>query len=231
MILQALGSLLLRLLFYKAPEFRFSEEEKQEYESMYKEAIACGGTIQYKSKFPKHRFIQYIIDYKNLLVHGSNTHTIEQFTPKQQTLYNGKLVEAVFASDDGIWSVFYAVFDRSKLVNNFRNGSISAGASKSRYHYYSFDQLTSKKSPWINGTLYFLPGESFISAAKIINPESKGIIFHEWISDAPVQPIAKLEVKPEDFYFLDKVASHKDRESVLRTWLFYKWRRKIKHVR
>jgi hypothetical protein len=48
-------------------------------------------------------------------MHGSNNRHIVQFEPRKQTLFNGQYVEAVFATQDGIWAVFYAVFNRINL--------------------------------------------------------------------------------------------------------------------
>ncbi|MWC27571.1 hypothetical protein [Paenibacillus sp. MMS18-CY102] len=40
-------------------------------------------------------------------------------------LFNGKAAEAVFASADGIWSIFYAVFDRRKVGMHASNQRIA----------------------------------------------------------------------------------------------------------
>lgn len=52
----------------------------------------------------------------------------------------------------------------------------------------------------------------------------KVISFDEWISEVPVKPLFKIEVGPSDFFFLDKVATHHHKESIIRTWVMYKLR-------
>ncbi|WP_442600693.1 hypothetical protein [Paenibacillus sp. KN14-4R] len=209
---------MIRLLLYKAPEFKFSNDEILEYERMFNDAFSQNGLIDHRCHYPKSRFIQYISTTKNVILHGSNKKDIEAFEPRRQTLFNGELTEAIFASRDGLWPVFYAVLDRKKVAKNFRNGSVSTRSSRGKYHFYSIDQYTAPKNPWTSGMIYFLPLDTFIKT-------SHGAIeFDEWISKVPVKPMIKIEVDPRDFYFIDKVSVHHDKESIVRTWLLYKLR-------
>lgn len=48
--------------------------------------------------------------------------------------------------------------------------------------------------------------------------------FSEWISKKSITPIAKIEIEPSDFYFIDKVATHRSNESTIKSWLLYKLR-------
>lgn len=220
-MVQTILSLLVRSFFYKATAIEYSEDEIQEFDLMFDSAILSPNlTINYESSYPKSRFLRYISDTRDILLHGSNNKTIETFEPRQQTLYNGKMTEAVFASKDGIWPVFYAVLDRQKVEGGFRNGSIKIKKSEHKYHFYSINKATSIKHPWTSGMVYCLPDVTFEKAS-----QSK-LSFEEWTSQLPVKPIVKLEVNPSDFIFLDRVSVHKDNESRLRTWLFYKLRTK-----
>lgn len=221
--MKGLADILLRILFYRAPRFDYAEEERQAYDRMFEEAITQGGLIAYHAPYPKQRFIQYVSETKDVVLHGSNQKQIEEFEPRQQTLYNGVMTQSVFATKDGVWPLFYAVLDKSKITINFRNGSLRTQGGRSRYHYYSLDEQTATKRPWTSGMLYFLPGETFVKSGH-------GMIeFEEWVSAVPVKPLAKLEVDPQDFYFINKVTMHSGEESNARTWLLYKlrsWRAK-----
>jgi len=152
----------------------------------------------------------------NYLFHGSNNPNIECFEPREQTLYNGELAKAVFASSDPIWPMFFAILDRSKLTGSFRNGCIIGRRTK--YHFYSINEPTMKNKPWTEGMVYILPKDKFkISTHGTIQ-------FDEWICSEPVVPIGKIAVTLEDFYYRDRIATHEEKESLIRTWLFYKAR-------
>lgn len=98
MYLEGVGtmfSLILKVLFYERLERPFSSVEISNFEDIYRRAVQSNGVIDYQSDFPKYRFIDYLIQEKNYVVHGSNNKDINQFETRQQTLFNGKLVNAI----------------------------------------------------------------------------------------------------------------------------------------
>ncbi|MBP1996513.1 hypothetical protein [Paenibacillus eucommiae] len=219
-MLRLISSIIFRLLFYRFPQLAYSQEEIEEYEKMYSKALTSKSEIKYSSNFPKLHFIQYIASTKKVVLHGSNHKGINEFEPRRQTLFNGKYEEAVFATRDGIWPIFYAVFDRNKLVGNFRNACISSDL-KYNYYFFSLTRETILSNPWTSGMLYFLPEETFEKVNHSLVP------FDEWISKSPVAPLTKIEVEPEDFYFINKVSYHNPKESVIVSWFLYKLRTKF----
>ncbi|KRF43766.1 hypothetical protein [Paenibacillus sp. Soil787] len=214
-------SMLMGLLFYRSSLLKFSPHEVVEYDKIYSDAIRENSEIIYSCSYPKYRFIQYISSSKPVIMHGSNKEGILEFETRRQTLYNGQYVEAVFATKDGTWSLFYAVFDRHKLVDNFRNACFKIRKNNNKYYFFSLTQNTMNKNPWTNGIVYFLPQESFESTNSSI------VSFDEWISRTPVKPITKITVEPQDFYFIDKVSWHKANESLFTSWFLYKLRIKM----
>ncbi|WP_223066723.1 hypothetical protein [Paenibacillus caui] len=217
--LAILISFLLSLLFYRDPAVPFSKEEEAAYRKIWEEAVSRnGGQILYESPFPKHRFLQYLSHSKPVLFHGSNYKEIAQFEPRRQTLYNGEYVDAVFSTSDGIWPIFYAVFDRHKLVGNFRNGCLEAGRTNHRFYFFSLSDESIHQEPWTEGMVYILPREPFDKAGRGL------VFFDEWISKEPVRPLFRLKVSPDDFIFRDKVSSHESREPLIKTMILYKLR-------
>jgi hypothetical protein len=143
---------------------------------------------------------------------------VSKYSNPKSRHYNGRWTEAVFATRDPIWPVFYAVFQRRSLIKNFRNGCLTVDGKK-YYHFYSLNEKTVLNGPWISGVLYFFfPEKAF--------KQSGGgrIQFDEWVSSEAVEPVLKLAVEPEDFYFLHKISIHGENESNLKTWLLYKLR-------
>lgn len=169
-----------------------------------------GNFITYDSKYPIYWFLNYVIENKSVLVHGSNNSSIDEFEPRKSSLFNGKPIKAVFASSDGVWSLFFAVKSRSGYRGSLRNLCLTANSNKSvkKYYYFSVngDDLT---SPWTDGTIYFFSKSFF----------KQGGVRDEWVCEGKVKPIAKLSVTPSDFPFLDKVSIHKETESMTKTLL------------
>ena len=168
------------------------------------------------SPYPKHRFLHCLSLRKQYVFHGSNNRHIDRLEPRKQTLYNNQWTNAVFATTDPNWAIFFAVFDRNGLVGSFRNGCIVS--RNKTYHFYSLNESTMKNNPWTEGVVYILPQNAF-------KKSGKGTVhFDEWISHESVQPVGKVVVTINDFYFKNKVATHRDEESLFKTWLCYKAR-------
>ncbi|MDP5275433.1 hypothetical protein [Chengkuizengella axinellae] len=214
--------ILLRLLFEPSPKISISDEEKALFEKIYiKTCNQENKLVQYNLFIPKYKFMQYLAETKDIIFHGSNNSGIAVFEPRKQTLYNGKLTNAVFGSKDPIWPIFYAVFNRALLTGNFRNGCVTADG-KQYFHFYSIDSETMDKKPWMSGMVYGIPADSFIHVSK------ERVQFAEWISLKKVRPTIKLKVDPSDFYYLKNVGKHNSVESHLKTLFFYKVRKIMK---
>ncbi|WP_136603940.1 hypothetical protein [Paenibacillus dokdonensis] len=212
---------LLRLLLYRHTHPVFSEKEQEEFNHLYEKAVQDGGIMSYDSSYPKYRFLQYITQTKPVLFHGSNHPEIEEFEPRRQTLFDGTYTNAVFSSADGIWPLFYAVLNRSKLAGNIRNGCIVSAGKKERFYFFSLSRETEDSFPWADGMIYILPRDSFRRA------EEGKLYFDEWISEQPVKPMMRLQVSPEDFIFLSRTAWHRSTEPLFKTYALYKWRSKF----
>lgn len=203
-------------MFHRVSDPPFTDKEESDFERIIA-AVGHDGHFHYDSAFPKYRFIDYIVQRRNLVVHGSNHMDIREFETRRQTLFNGDYADAVFASRDGRWSIFYAILDRSKVVYHFRNGCFKASDSK-RYYFFSLTQATHDNGPWTDGVIYFLPAEPFVRSTR------GRTYFDEWTCSRPVGPVYKLSVGPADFGMFDRVAVHKPNESIVTTWLKYKLR-------
>jgi hypothetical protein len=216
-------SLLFSMLLYPSPTISLTTEETQQYDQLLEAMQENEILIEYNLPYPKYHFLHYLSLQGNYVFHGSNHPNITSFEPKQQTLFNNEITTAVFATMEPLWSMFYAVFDRQKMVGNFRNGCI-IGRNK-KYHFYSLSKSTFDTDPWTEGMLYVLPRETFRRSGEATADKLQ---FDEWISLAPVSPKWKLKIAPVDFYFLNKVAIHPDNEPLWKSWLLYKVRTRLR---
>jgi hypothetical protein len=198
------------LHFLKVPELDLPTQAIEEFERIYRTYIEKenGDLIEYTSSYPKYLFLNYMIENKDVLVHGSNNKNIEIFEPKKQSLFTGKPVKAVFAASDGIWSMFFAVINRSEYVGSLRNACFTLQTKKGikRFYYFSVNEEC-KGELWNDGCIYIMPKNVF----------KQGGIKDEWICENKVKPLAKLSVTPKDFPFLEKVKRHKETDSMLKT--------------
>jgi hypothetical protein len=198
------------LHFLKVPELDLPIQTMEEFERIYSNDISKGNGdyIEYTSSYPKYLFLHYIVEKKDVLVHGSNHKNIEIFEPREQLLFTGKPVKAVFAASDGIWPMFFAVINRSEYVGSLRNACFTLQTKKGiqRFYYFSVNEEF-KGELWRDGCIYIMPKHFF----------KQGGIKDEWICESKVKPLAKLSVTSNDFPFLEKVKKHKETDSMLKT--------------
>lgn len=198
-----------------APEFIPTPEKLSAFQGLLDAILANpnGTWIEYELPYPKHEFVQYVMDKDIFIFHGSNNREIETFEPVRTSveLYDkagsGNL-QAVYGTHDAFWSMFFSVVNRTQLKGTIRNGVMyfhnQQGEQLAVYNFsISADQLPEK--PWIEGALYFLPRGAF--ERQRLTPDS---FSNEWTSQQPVKPIAKLSIRPEDFPFLENIAGHDD---------------------
>lgn len=210
-------SLLMKLFLNSQPKLHFDPHEVVTFDKLIAE-IHEGKPLTGEIPFSKYRFLQYLALQDEFIFHGSNNKTLEILEPRKQTLFNSQPTEAVFASTEPMWSVFYAVFDRSKAVGSFRNGCLVYKNRK--YHYYALNKSIADQRPWTSGMIYILPKSKFTKV------DNRKISFDEWVCYESVKPIGQLEVSLEDFYFKNKVTIFKENESFINTLLFNKMRTK-----
>jgi hypothetical protein len=121
---------------------------------------------------------------------------LEEVTPMVATDYDARRLEAVFATSDGIWPLFFATLDRGR-AGSLWNGcyQVRRGSVLHR-HYFFFTQADPRdETIWRDGVVYVLPREPF----------ARTWIPNEWVSRLPVRAVARLAVAPSDFPFRHRV--------------------------
>lgn len=179
--------------------------------------------ISYTLPHPKYFFLKYLLD-KGYLLHGTKSFNIDILEPREQIDWNGNSIQAVFATRDIFWPMYFALLNRSALTGSLRNGCFlveRVSFQEERFYFFSVNQDNLASDIWSDGFVYILPGDSF-------QPTTSGKVrFDEWASEQSVSVVAKLPVSPGDFPFLHKVAGHEESESIFTTWLRYKDRLNI----
>jgi hypothetical protein len=219
-----LGRAVLSWLFLPAPVLDLKQEKIELCRGIWR-SIGDNEIVRLPGGITKLDFLSFLGDEKQVLFHGSNQDEVDLLQPVDQENYRGEQVQAVFASRDPIWAMFFAVLDRERYHGSLRNGSFivsGPGREPVRYYFFSINQQMFEIHPWRPGTVYVLPSKPF-------SQTSTGVVrFDEWTSNKPVTPLARVAVSPEDFPFIYQVSAHEESESIYRTWLLYKQRLKRK---
>src|SRR5262249_19717593 len=109
--------------------------------------------------------------------------------------------EGIWASDDAIWPMYFAVVNRPVAQSYINWCAHVPGASR---YLFSIGSDPRNETSWTTGTIYVLPAATFTHT-----PETR-----ELTSEVPVRPRALLAVEPSDFPFKDRTRGHRRGESV-----------------
>ena len=123
---------------------------------------------------------------------------------------------AIYATTDGIWSIFFAVVDRKNfqplsLFNSCLIIRVSSQNVRGLLYFFSITHSALIQQPWCNGMVYILRRDGFIQEAAQQVSDAE-IVFPHWYSSQPTIPIARLAVQPSEFPFLRQVHGHNDRK-------------------
>jgi hypothetical protein len=171
-----------------------SPEDREAFDRLLA-ATPPGGEIAYDLPHAKWVFLHHLAR-SGYLLHGSNEPGIEEFRTRPNRDAHGRPIDAVFASDDAIWPLYFAVVRREGLDYGYINWCVHV-RDESRY-LFSVGRDPRLDEAWTEGTIYILPGETFTPT-----PASR-----ELTSLVPVRPRARLHVEPDDFPFRRRTLQH-----------------------
>ena len=190
----ALGALALRfgldVGMVEGPPFTLGAGPRPEFDELLEPGRSS--LIDYRLDLPKHEFLSYLVHTRRYLVHGTAAPDLDEVKPMPATDYEARTLEAVFATSDGIWPLFFATLDRAR-AGSLWNGCyhLRRGSVVHRYYFFFTEADPRDEVIWRDGTIYVLPREPF----------ARTWIPNEWVSPQPVRAVAKLLVSPSDFPF------------------------------
>ncbi len=197
-----------------APDLEVAPQAAQAFDACLEAALQAGpaADIPYALPFPKYLFLDYLARTRGLVLHGSQHRDLSLLSPVRNSRDAREFgdQQAIYATQDPLWALFFAVLDRTNLLGPINNGAIQLqgdDGSFLRRYFFCLDAPSLKSNPWKPGAIYILPSQGFEP-----DPDQQGVHFGiytlqvtHWIYRGEAQPLARLLVNPEDFPFLHQV--------------------------
>jgi hypothetical protein len=160
-------------------------------------------------RLPERRldFLRWLGETHGVLFHGSQRNDLAELSTERKshdaTEFGDQ--QAVFASSDPVWSVYFAVLRRDDGWRGTRNGSMGIGGR--RYYFFVHNRGSQSPERFGPGSLYVLPPDTFVAEQWLVDTA-------HLVSHVPVTPLARIDVTPEDFPFRDRIGYYRDREPI-----------------
>lgn len=197
-----------------APELEVNEETAQVCEAAFDAALAHGpgAEIEYNLPYPKYLFLDYLAEKRGIMLHGSLRRDLATLEPIRNSRDASQFGDqpAIYATQDPLWALFFAVLDRSQLEGSINNGAIRLrgdDGSLVRRYYFTINAESLRRNPWKPGAIYLMPADKFVP-----DPTQDGVrvgiytlLATHWLCWTAVQPMARLLVEPQDFPFLNRM--------------------------
>ncbi|MAG34812.1 MAG: hypothetical protein CL878_00960 [Dehalococcoidia bacterium] len=184
-----------------APDVEVDDRKTAAFAALFQSAVAgrAGDAIEYDLPYPKHEFLDYLIEKKDLVLHGSSRADMGVLKPHHRPgdPASPDHWTAVYATPDGILSIYFAVIDRPRLSGaSIWFFEVDDGEVSKRVYHFSMDPQALREQPWTNGMIYIMPRDTF---EDVFEGAPKNPV--QVASRAPVRPLARLPVSPGDFPF------------------------------
>jgi hypothetical protein len=164
-------------------------------------------------------FLQWLAQDRGVLFHGSIRDDLDLLEPirfsRDETPFGDQ--QAVYASSDPVWAIYFATLRRDDRFHGTRNASlgIAGQALYPRWYFFSLNREALGEGRFGPGTIYVVPREPFRA-----EPPDYGVLDSaHWVAPTPVRPLFQLAVDPADFPFVDLVVAHRPREPMSATML------------
>jgi hypothetical protein len=160
---------------------------------------------------PRVEFLRWLGAHRPVVFHGSQRNDLTELSTERRsrdaTAWGNQ--RAVYATTDAVWAIYFATLRRDEGWTGTRNGTLGVGRGR-RAYFFVHNRGSESPRRFGPGSLYLLPPGPFEAAPPILGLVDTAHL----VSRAPVRPLARIDVTPEDFPFRDRIGYYREREPV-----------------
>jgi hypothetical protein len=162
---------------------------------------------------PRLDFIRWLAENRLVVFHGSPRDDLLELSTERRsrdsTAWGNQ--QAVYASKDPVWAIYFACLRRDHGWTGTKNGSMgrAGGSLFPRRYFFLHNRGSASPERFGPGSLYLLSPATFVAD----KPLAGAIDTAHLVSHEPVEPLARLDVTPDDFPFRDRIRYFRDGEA------------------
>ena len=161
---------------------------------------------------PRLDFLRWLAENRPIVFHGSPLDDLRELSTERQswdaTAWGNQ--QAVYASSDPVWATYFACLRRDGTWKGTRNGSMgkAGGPLYPRRYFFVHNRGSASPDRFGPGSLYLLSPQTFVADEPLAGViDTAHLVSHE-----PVRPLARIDVTPADFPFVNRIRYYRDRE-------------------
>jgi hypothetical protein len=161
---------------------------------------------------PRLDFLRWLAGNREIVFHGSQRNDLSELSTERRswdaTAWGNQ--QAVYASTDPVWAIYFAILRRDGGWTGTRNGSLgeAGGPLYPRRYFFVHNRGSASPERFGPGSLYLLSPSTFVADA----PLAGAIDTAHLVSHEPVTPLARIAVTPADFPFADRIGYYREGE-------------------
>ncbi len=161
---------------------------------------------------PRLDFLRWLAQSRPVVFHGSPRDDLRELSTERQsrdaTAWGNQ--QAVYASTDPVWAIYFACLRRDGGWKGTKNGSMgqAGGPLYPRRYFFLHNRGSASPDRFGPGSLYLLSPRGFVAD----EPLAGAIDTAHLVSHEPVKPLTRLDVTPDDFPFADRIGYYRDGE-------------------
>ena len=163
---------------------------------------------------PRLDFFRWLAENRPVVFHGSPRDDLTELSTERRstdtTAWGNQ--QAVYASADPVWAIYFACLRRDRGFTGTKNGSMGepGGPLYPRRYFFLHNHGSATPERFGPGSLYLLPPDTFVADKPLAGVlDTAHLVSHE-----PVRPLARLAVTPEDFPFRERIGYFREREPI-----------------
>jgi hypothetical protein len=163
---------------------------------------------------PRLDFLCWLAENRPVVFHGSPRGDLTELSTERRsrdkTAWGDQ--QAVYASTDPVWAIYFACLRRDGSWTGTRNGSLgrAGGPLYPRRYFFLHNRGSASAGRFRPGSLYLLPARTFVADKPLAGViDTAHLVSHE-----PVKPFARLDVTPDDFPFASRLAYYREGEPI-----------------
>jgi hypothetical protein len=174
------------------------------------DALLAGASVAVPE--PRLDFFRWLAEHRDVVFHGSARDDLRELSTDRRsrdtTAWGNQ--QAVYASTDPVWAIYFACLRRDRGWTGTRNASLgrAGGPLYPRRYLFAHNRGSASADRFGAGSLYLLSPLGFVSD----EPVAGAIDTAHLVSREPVRPLARIDVTPEDFPFRSRIRYYRNRE-------------------